>query len=79
MLVLTYEKSKMEKKVMNMIWVLYAHLGLHFHCIYICICDAGEFICLAGEREKDCLGGRLPPNVSKLEVVGDKRKIVTFK
>ena len=33
-----------------------------FTYIYIHICDAGDFICLAGEREKECLGGRLPLN-----------------
>ena len=28
--------------------------------------DAGDFTCLTGEREKECLGGRLPLNAGEL-------------
>ena len=28
--------------------------------------DAGDLICLAGEREKECLGGKLALNVGEL-------------
>ena len=33
------------------------------------ISDAGDFICLAGEREKKCLGRRLPLNAGELTVL----------
>ena len=35
----------------------------------IFVIDVGDFTCLAGEREKKCPGGRLPPNAGELEAL----------
>ena len=31
--------------------------------------DAGDFTCMAGKREKQCPGGRLPLNAGELEAL----------